>query len=144
MQDPQERLLKASHLARLQAIIDLTRGETSSLAEWRPVDRRWFAHLLGPFAIEEGDRRLLAELSAESPAPPPILDLVQELRRSCGNDRDAVLEELEATVSLLRKLLSEDGRLEAADIQRVRKIASILRRRLIRSQSFLLQAANEG
>jgi hypothetical protein len=136
MSDIQEKLRRASSLARLQAIIELTRDAAASLDAWPTEERHWFTQLLSPFAVGTKEQHQLAAQHQMPAATPPISALIEELRRTHFGNPGDMLREFDATVALLRKLLDERPILDRDDISRVHHIASTLRRRLIQEQSF--------
>lgn len=138
MSDLQERLRTAGNLARLQAVINLTRAPSPSLTAWPSAERLWFAQMLSPFAVEsDQQRQLTASSSASSSVPsPPISELIEELRRAQGSGPSGIQDAFKAIVQLVGKLLAEQPEFEQDEIERVRRIASSIRRRLLHEQSF--------
>lgn len=136
MSDLQDRLRTAGNLARLQAIIDLTREPSASLANWPADERQWFARLLTPFA-ENQDQRQLALLHASSlSSPPPTSELLDELLQRHAGNPEAMVGEVRAIIQLLRKLLGKASTFDGTEVDRVRQIADGVRRRLLQEQSF--------
>jgi len=135
MSDLQDSLRRASNLSRLETILDLAR-RSNSLARWPTSDREWFARLLSPFAVGPEECRLSAALNDRPAAAPPIAALIDELRKSAGTPEE-LHREFAGIVALLRKLLSGDADLEAADVTRVQQIAEMLRRRLLQENSVM-------
>lgn len=136
MPNVDDTLRRAADLSRLQAIIEMAR-RTRSLDQWASQDRVWFTQLLSPFAPESQAKSLLTTASQATCAP-PVLDLVDELSHMYSDDIGAMRTEFEGILRLLIKLLGNEH-LEESDVDQVERLASVLRRRLIRVDSFLHQ-----
>lgn len=136
MMSANERLSQAADLARVQAIIDMIRDDPGSLQSWPKAERQWFTQLLAPFAVEPQLKSMLAA-EPRLPTTPPFFELVAAIQQKYAGNDEAIQREFTGIVALVRKLLATNEQLDPEDVERVDNIAHLLRRRWIRSRSFL-------
>lgn len=131
MDDLRESLLKASRVARLEAIMDLVRSDVSGLERH---NREWLAELLSPFSVESGEYHLTP---AESPSQESAL-ILRALRNDFlrnNSDRKFLTEFVTAVAKLNVTLKNEAKILTATDADTILRVASMLRNYLLEEQT---------